>query len=301
MGSREKDDLGRPHPVLSSLIIRPADSGGGGGGSDYEPGEVRRDPTPYSRGYKMRADSVSPVRLRRQRFSPGFEPSRCRDLADVREKSDRYRDYSTPYGRGRVSRGIGRGYDHLRAEGLPRNNPNVRPREGDWICLDPLCKNLNFARRNHCNKCHRPRYASSPRRGYLRVPPPLDRSPMNGGYRSPPRGWARDFRANAGPATRHEVRSPPDPPIVQDHLENGHPRSRYNFDRLDFRGRHNNYFNERRGYERRVDLSPSPTPRGWAFASHVRDRSRSPFRAGVQPKDYQRDMYLNRRRSDRPF
>ncbi|XXG63606.1 hypothetical protein AAC387_Pa05g1753 [Persea americana] len=53
MDSRDRDQ--KPRQVghsLSSLIVRPSDSGGGGGGvgggggggaSDYEPGEVRRE------------------------------------------------------------------------------------------------------------------------------------------------------------------------------------------------------------------------------------------------------------------
>ncbi|KAI3524626.1 hypothetical protein L1887_03286 [Cichorium endivia] len=49
MGSRDKDTTTPHQPLLSSLVVRPTDSGGGGGGSDYEPGEVRRDPPPYSR------------------------------------------------------------------------------------------------------------------------------------------------------------------------------------------------------------------------------------------------------------
>lgn len=59
MGSREKDPTTPHQPLLSSLVVRPSDTvgaaaaaaGGGatGGGSDYEPGEVRRDPPPYSR------------------------------------------------------------------------------------------------------------------------------------------------------------------------------------------------------------------------------------------------------------
>ncbi|KAK4391677.1 TATA-binding protein-associated factor 2N [Sesamum angolense] len=348
MGSREKDHKAPHQPLLSSLVVRPTDSGGGGGGgagagSDYEPGEVRRDAPPFSRsdrhdghGYRMRAGSVSPVRRRdaHHLFSPGFEHSdgaRSRGFGNGRD-TGRYRDYSPPYVHGKDgSRFSGRDFDRsargpgsLRVEGLPRNNPNVRPREGDWICSDPSCKNLNFARREHCNNCNRPRYASSgsPRRGYpgppfpprQRVPAaPLDHSPgriMNGGYRSPPRGWARDaprdFRA-AGPPARHEGRFPD--PLVrsdrQDYPEDD-PRDRYRYDRPMLpdwghrdRGR-DNYFNERRGYGRRP-LSPPPAPavlpRGWA--SNIRDRSRSPVRGGAQPRDYQRDIYMNRRRDDR--
>ncbi|KAI3775523.1 hypothetical protein L1987_50102 [Smallanthus sonchifolius] len=46
MSSRDKDPTTPHQPLLSSLVVRPTDSGGG---SDYEPGEVRRDPPPYSR------------------------------------------------------------------------------------------------------------------------------------------------------------------------------------------------------------------------------------------------------------
>lgn len=57
MGSRDKDQTTPYHqPLLSSLVVRPSvsdgggDGGGGrGGGSDYEPGEVRRDPPPTYR------------------------------------------------------------------------------------------------------------------------------------------------------------------------------------------------------------------------------------------------------------
>lgn len=60
MTSRDKDQTTPHHqPFLSSLVVRPsvsdgggaggADGGGGGRVSDYEPGEVRREPPPYSR------------------------------------------------------------------------------------------------------------------------------------------------------------------------------------------------------------------------------------------------------------
>lgn len=184
------------------------------------------------------------------------------------------------------------------------------------------CKNLNFARREHCNNCNRPRYASSgsPRRGYpgppfpprQRVPPtPLDHSPpriMNGGYRSPPRGWPRDvprdFRAS-GPSARHDVRFPD--PLMRSERQNYPEEDRYRYDRPLLpewghrdRGRENYFYQRRGGYGRRIlspPLAPAVPPRGWA--SHIRDRSRSPVRGGAQPKDYQRDMYMNRRRDDR--
>ncbi|KDP35959.1 hypothetical protein JCGZ_09931 [Jatropha curcas] len=56
MGSRDKDQMTSHHqPLLSRLVVRPLviDRGDGGvgdsdGGNDYEPGEVHRDPPPYS-------------------------------------------------------------------------------------------------------------------------------------------------------------------------------------------------------------------------------------------------------------
>lgn len=63
MGSRDES---APHqPLLSSLVVRPSDSGGGGGGggSDYEPGEVRRDAPPYSRPDRYPDEGSSSVYL----------------------------------------------------------------------------------------------------------------------------------------------------------------------------------------------------------------------------------------------
>lgn len=62
MGSREKDQDTPHQPLLSSLVVRPTDSGGAGGGaggSDYEPGEVRRDPPPYSRSDRLHDNNGS--------------------------------------------------------------------------------------------------------------------------------------------------------------------------------------------------------------------------------------------------
>ncbi|RZF36474.1 hypothetical protein LSTR_LSTR011261 [Laodelphax striatellus] len=33
------------------------------------------------------------------------------------------------------------------------STPRFRMGEGDWFCPDPLCKNINFARRDRCNRC----------------------------------------------------------------------------------------------------------------------------------------------------
>lgn len=66
MGTREKDHSTPHQPLISSLVVRPTESGGAGGGgatgaggagSDYEPGEVRRDaPPPYSRSDRFNDD-----------------------------------------------------------------------------------------------------------------------------------------------------------------------------------------------------------------------------------------------------
>ncbi|KAL5768817.1 hypothetical protein ACOSP7_015361 [Xanthoceras sorbifolium] len=357
MGSRDKDQTTPHHqPLISSLVVRPSvsdgggDAGGGrGGGSDYEPGEVRREPPPYYRsdrysdepGYRNRAGSASPARRRDgdHRHGSDFDHSggmaRSREFGSGRDHG-RYRDPSPPYGRGRGGgRPFGRGFDGpafgpgpLRNEGMNRNNPNVRPREGDWFCPDPLCGNLNFARREYCNNCKRYRHApgGSPRRGYPGPPPPplpppprrfpgppLDLSPrrtMNG-YRSPPRSWGRDgprdFGAGGFPPSRHEGR-------FSDHMRRG---DRSHFAEDDYRGRNkpmppmdwghrdrgrDNFFNERKGYERRP-LSPPPVPsvppHHGRWGRDVRERSRSPIRGAPPPKDYRRDMYMERGRDDR--
>ncbi|XP_022732049.1 transcription initiation factor TFIID subunit 15-like [Durio zibethinus] len=358
MGSRDKDQTTSHHqPLLSSLVVRPSASdgaaggggggGGRGGGSDYEPGEVRREPPPYSRsdrhndepGYRIRAGSSSPVRHRDvdHRYGSNFDrsggPSRSRDFGNGRDPG-RYRDSSPPYSRGpgggrphnsRGFDGTAYGPAPFRGEGMTRNNPNVHPREGDWICPDPSCGNLNFARREYCNNCRRFRYApvGSPRGGYPGPPPshaPPRRFPCSprylsppgrnmNGFRSPPRGWAREFPRDFGvggpPPPRHEGKFS-DHSMRRDRLDylDDDYRGKSRFDRplpLDWghrdRGR-DNFFNERKGYERRPPSPPPQLPPRGRWPRDERERSRSPIRGGPPPKEYRRDMYLERGRED---
>lgn len=142
----------------------------------------------------------------------------------------------------------------------------------------------------------------------------MDRSPGRAinGYRSPPRSWARDGPRELGlggpPHPRREGRFF-DHPIRRDrpdYLEDDF-RERSRLDRpmpqLDWgrdRGRDN--MNDRKGYERRPLSPPLPVPppphRG-RWAHDVRERSRSPIRDLPPPKDYRRDIYMERGRDDR--
>lgn len=291
-------------------------------------------------GYRIRAGSGSPpVRLRSvgHRFSHEFDnpgqPTRSRGYGGRRSPLPprRYRDYSPSMrSRGRVenrfvgSRGFdGSGYNRGSYRGggddMVRNDPNLRRREGDWICHDPLCNNLNFARREHCNKCNKYRYSPrgvSPRRGFpgppspprlpsrhlAAHPHPPDRSPIRpfNGHRSPrpylrEQPPPRDLLKSGGhhppppPSHRHETPRFLDHQLRRDRMDfpvDEPPRERIKFDR-----------------SIPSDWAPAPAPRDRWTHHDVRQRSRSPNRGGIPIKgDHnhnRREMYVERGREDR--
>ncbi|ONK80426.1 uncharacterized protein A4U43_C01F17600 [Asparagus officinalis] len=241
-------------------------------------------------GYLPRAGSISPP-LRRPRldgshYDTNFDyPAGSRFGRGFRgggRGGGRFRDVSPPNGLGRGGRSsYGRGYTVdqrvLSPDGeyVHRNDPNLSPREGDWICGNPRCGNLNFARRTYCNNCDEPRYATTGRPTPIRSPVrtgPI-RSPLRTGpIRSPLRtGPIRSPRRPyfTSPPSR---RSPPDitaPPLDRALRRNFNgyqspPRGRYRDDRIEYeeeyRGGRNNWlmdeeWERRRGYDRRP-LSP---------------------------------------------
>ncbi|GAB2292294.1 hypothetical protein Dimus_026542 [Dionaea muscipula] len=353
MDSRDKQ-IGPHQPLLSSLVVRPSETGGEGvgGRTDYETGEVRDDRAPYSRherypdehGDKTWAHSGSPIHRREvgHRYSPdidkqgdlrrrGFQsdmdalryPGRYRD-----SPTSHYRRGARPFRRAFEDRGLGPGL--LRGDALQRNNPNVRPRDGDWYCPDPRCGNLNFARREHCNSCGKYRNApvGSPRRGHggpappfggpRRFPaPPMERSPgrFTNGYRSPSHGWPRDGPRDFGPSImphpRHEGRFS-DHHARRDRLDYPDEDVRgSDFDRLappDWASRErakDHIIDDRKGHERRIPspllLPPPPPPhpahRGRRVEHDMRERSRSPIVG--PPKDFHRNLFVERNRDER--
>ncbi|KAL6876313.1 hypothetical protein ACP4OV_012885 [Aristida adscensionis] len=280
-------------------------------------------------GYGMHP-SPSPPRLRRQ------EPRTFDDAVGPRYthgyqgggRGARFREASPPYGRG--GRSYGRDYSapgkeliNIDGEYVHRNDPNLSPREGDWICQNPNCGNLNFARRTHCNNCNKYRYAPevyepgrSPRRGYFSPPPrgpprfvgpPGDRVPPREmtRYRSPPHGWDVDD------PREYAARSPPDragrftePSLKQRMGFRGEhdPRGRAKFE---WSGSDVYSQRERPPDELYHDRSRrrSGSPRG-NWGRDLRDRSRSParnrpmkssFTGRGRPEDYP-DPYVSRSR-----
>ncbi|XP_057854236.1 uncharacterized protein LOC131064198 isoform X2 [Cryptomeria japonica] len=266
-------------------------------------------------------------------------PSRGRGFRGGRGRG-RFRDRSPPFGMGRGRPPLGRGFsgpgydgpEPFRGESAGRNNPNVAPREGDWICSEPTCGNLNFARRTHCNNCNKPRRdvapfslgVGSPTRGYQGpLPPPLIDGPPMGrgmgrggnGFGPPPVRWGRggprefDQGAPPRPAERfsdfrsgRDIRDRPEFREHDDFAERG------KFDRappvdwgfpLGSRDRErDDRFHDKRGpQDTRSDRHPpSPPPRS-RWGRDARDRSRSPIRSA--PKDYYREPYVGQRRDDK--
>ncbi|MQL90783.1 hypothetical protein Taro_023393 [Colocasia esculenta] len=231
----------------------------------------------------------------------------------------RFRDVSPPFGRPGNERLYDRDFEEhgpgdMHLGGVHRNDPNLAPRVGDWICKNPSCGNLNFARREYCNKCNKLRYdyvdevpGASPRRSYSGPPsprgppprfsgPPPDRGPRRDANsdRSPPRGWARD--GPPPPRNGGKFQGPGLQRGKSDYYEVVGLRGRDRFDRTGVAGRERYEFvDERRGYEQRP---PSPRNR---WENVPRERSRSPPpRARPSPrKDFARNSYMGRGRGDR--
>ncbi|KFK29447.1 hypothetical protein AALP_AA7G135600 [Arabis alpina] len=331
MGSSERDQTTHHHPShISSLVVRPSGSNDGeadqhAAAGDYEPGEVSHDRPSYARsdrskadnGHRTRASSSSPPRRAYEDHRHGSDlnhsgaPPRGREFNSRREVSGRHRDYSPPYARGGAgARPYGRGFDvpepahgPFKSEGIGRNNnTKVQPRDGDWYCQNPSCRNLNFARRESCNKCKRHRYGpvnSSPPPRLL--PPPMNLSPRRdyNGYRSsPPRGWPRNY-----PPSRHNH------PTWRDRERDRLPYSDQDYPpsrRIASDWDHTEPL-PKPHYDRRPPLSPPPPPlpppRGGRWGRLSRERSRSPplrdgpppMRGGPAPlRDYRRDSYFER-------
>ncbi|KAF8090735.1 hypothetical protein N665_0468s0012 [Sinapis alba] len=304
MGSNEREDQTTHHhhhaPHISSLVVRTSGSNDGEVDRLAATGEVSRDRPSFSRsdrhkadnGHRARASSTSPPRRPYEDHRHGSDlnhsgapPPRGREFSGRRESSGRYREYSPPpHARGGAG---GRRFDgpepahgSFKGDGMSRNNnPKVQPRDGDWYCLDPLCRNLNFARREVCFKCKRHRYSranSPPPPRHL--PPPMNLSPRRdfNGYRSsPPRGYPRDYPPPRldHPTWRDRER---DRDRLQRYSDLEYPPNR----RIASDWVHPEPL-QKPHFERRPPLSP---PRGGRWGLHSRERSRSPpLRDGPPP------------------
>jgi len=102
-------------------------------------------------GYLPRAGSISPPsrrpRLDDSHYDPNFDRPAGSHFGRVFRGGrgrGRFRDVSPRNSLGRGSRPLGRGYDvdqrgisPFEGEYVHRNDPNLSPREGDWICGNP--------------------------------------------------------------------------------------------------------------------------------------------------------------------
>nr|ABR16767.1 unknown [Picea sitchensis] len=288
-----------------------------------------RIPEPYGRDYDRDAPHHSGS------FRGGRDRGRFEDrFAPPLPAAGRGRGMP-PYGRGFSGPGYGRADSFpLEEEGLRRNNPNIEPREGDWICPESACGNINFAKRQQCNSCNKPRRNMAPfgmgiggHEAGVQVPrshprfmggPPMGRGMGRGrsGFGRPPAPWGR-----GGPGAFDRIspprpgeQSPPDFRPVRD------TRDRHDYeDRFDYRGRvrddsfapvdrppmmghrdgiREDRYHDRRGdHDVRTDRYPPSPPLHGRWGKDSRERSRSPLRTAS--RDYHRDPHLDRLRDDR--
>lgn len=280
-------------------------------------------------GYFQHSGSISPLRRPRvdenyfeQDFGNFHGPRTGRGS---RGRGGRFREISPPFVRGgrpygRGSNSSARAVSPIEEEYAHRNDPNLSPREGDWICRNPSCGNLNFARRAYCNNCHKFRFdepygsGHSPRRAYVSTTPPrgfsqrMQVSPIDrgsrrdfNGFRSPPRDWdiddPREFNTNLIPPRRGGK------------LLNPARRENQQFSKNNFRGRGRSNWPvsgdwEHRGRDafvsnsRGVNRRPQSPDDRWI--QDIRGRSRSPV-GGRFPRNPFVGRGRDDHRYDRPY